>query len=153
MARVRDIDPWPHITAVAQALAQPGQPRGLFAALDRAMVATLGHRACSPSCATTRMLRSPSGSTRTRAPRTRWAAEGRPAPPPVHRRASSASGGRTSDGRRRTSAPRSATRKPSFSLGCESVLNLPVIFDGRVLGTVNMLHEAGWYDELIRRSG
>ena len=34
-----------------------------------------------------------------------------------------------------------------FSLGCESVLNLPVIFDGRVLGTVNLLHEAGWYTE------
>ena len=34
-----------------------------------------------------------------------------------------------------------------LSLGCESVLNLPVAFDGRVLGTVNLLHEAGWYDE------
>ena len=34
-----------------------------------------------------------------------------------------------------------------LSLGCESVLNLPVLFDGRVLGTVNLLHEAGWYDE------
>jgi hypothetical protein len=34
-----------------------------------------------------------------------------------------------------------------LSLGCESVLNLPVVFDGRVLGTVNFLHEAGWFDE------
>jgi len=32
-----------------------------------------------------------------------------------------------------------------LSLGCESVLNLPVVFAGRTLGTVNLLHEAGWY--------
>jgi GAF domain-containing protein len=31
------------------------------------------------------------------------------------------------------------------SLGCESVLNMPVIYDGRVLGTLNLLHEAGFY--------
>jgi hypothetical protein len=34
-----------------------------------------------------------------------------------------------------------------ISLGCESVLNLPVAYDGRVLGTLNLLHEAGWYGE------
>jgi len=33
------------------------------------------------------------------------------------------------------------------SLGCESVLNLPVGYDGQPLGTVNLLHEAGWYGE------
>ena len=32
-------------------------------------------------------------------------------------------------------------------LGCESCLNQPVIDGDRVIGTVNMLHEAGWYDE------
>ncbi len=32
------------------------------------------------------------------------------------------------------------------SLGCDSVLNLPVIADdGAVVGTVNLLHEANWY--------
>jgi hypothetical protein len=31
------------------------------------------------------------------------------------------------------------------SLGCDSVLNLPVISDGTVIGTVNLLHEAYWY--------
>jgi GAF domain-containing protein len=34
-----------------------------------------------------------------------------------------------------------------LSLGCESVLNVPVVFDGRVLGTLNLLHDAGWYGE------
>lgn len=33
------------------------------------------------------------------------------------------------------------------SLGCESVLNVPVIADGLVIGTLNLLHEAGWYHQ------
>jgi GAF domain-containing protein len=32
-----------------------------------------------------------------------------------------------------------------FGLGCESVLNLPVRFRGRNLGTLNLLHRAHWY--------
>lgn len=31
------------------------------------------------------------------------------------------------------------------SLGCESVLNLPVRWNGRTLGTLNLLHEREWY--------
>ncbi len=31
------------------------------------------------------------------------------------------------------------------SLGCESVVNLPVVFDGGVIGTVNMLDRPGHY--------
>ncbi len=33
------------------------------------------------------------------------------------------------------------------SLGCESVINVPVRWDGRSIGTINLLHEAGWYSE------
>ena len=33
------------------------------------------------------------------------------------------------------------------SLGCASVLNVPVVWDTRVLGTINLLHEAEWYDD------
>jgi hypothetical protein len=33
------------------------------------------------------------------------------------------------------------------SLGCESVLNVPVRWNGRSIGTINLLHEAGWYGE------
>lgn len=33
------------------------------------------------------------------------------------------------------------------SLGCESVLNIPVVWAGRTLGTLNLLHQAGWYEE------
>jgi hypothetical protein len=35
-----------------------------------------------------------------------------------------------------------------LSLGCASVLNVPVVWDARTLGTINLLHEAGWYDEV-----
>lgn len=31
------------------------------------------------------------------------------------------------------------------SLGCESVINVPIVVGGAVLGTINCLHEAGYY--------
>jgi len=34
-----------------------------------------------------------------------------------------------------------------WSLGCESVLNLPVRWKGQTIGTLNLLHRAGWYSE------
>ncbi|UXN73313.1 GAF domain-containing protein [Devosia sp. A8/3-2] len=41
------------------------------------------------------------------------------------------------------------------SLGCESVVNMPVILGGELVGTLNMLDVAGYYTaervELIRR--
>jgi GAF domain-containing protein len=33
------------------------------------------------------------------------------------------------------------------SLGCESVINVPIIVDGLVLGTINCLHEQGFYTD------
>jgi len=33
------------------------------------------------------------------------------------------------------------------SLGCESVVNVPIVVGGRTLGTLNCLHEAGHYTE------
>ena len=34
------------------------------------------------------------------------------------------------------------------SLGCESVLNLPVRWNGQTIGTVNLLHAANWYKDV-----
>ena len=31
------------------------------------------------------------------------------------------------------------------SLGCASVINIPVRYDGRVVGTANLLHQENWY--------
>lgn len=33
------------------------------------------------------------------------------------------------------------------SLGCESVINVPVVVQGDVIGTINCLHEAGFYTD------
>lgn len=33
------------------------------------------------------------------------------------------------------------------SLGCESVINVPIVVGGEVLGTINCLHEAGFYTD------
>lgn len=33
------------------------------------------------------------------------------------------------------------------SLGCESAINYPLRFAGRTIGSLNLLHEAGWYTE------
>lgn len=37
-----------------------------------------------------------------------------------------------------------------WSIGCESVLNIPVRSDGVTVGTLNLLDEAGWYDSSDR---
>ncbi len=33
------------------------------------------------------------------------------------------------------------------SLGCESAVNYPVRWNGKTIGTLNLLHRAGWYNE------
>ena len=35
-----------------------------------------------------------------------------------------------------------------WSLGCESIVNLPVKWNATVIGTLNLLHEAHWYDQV-----
>ena len=145
MTRARDIDPSPHIAAVVEALARAGQPHALFAALDGAIQATLGHRLFTilryhPEARESERLYTSQGAA--------YPVGGRKpvGPGPAMTRLF---------GERRPHIGRTAADiRASFpdaelilSLGCESVLNLPVLFDGRVLGTINLLHSAGWYDE------
>jgi hypothetical protein len=40
-----------------------------------------------------------------------------------------------------------------LGLGLGSVLNIPVVFDGSCLGTMNLLHQAGWYRPEDERAG
>jgi len=139
------VDAVPHLSAVAAALGAPDQPAATFVALDRALAATLGHKLFT-------ILR--------------WDAERReserlytnqPAAYPV--------GGRKPmnpttwsrqvlDERRPYVGRTAADIRAHFfdheliaSLGCASIVNLPVVWNGGVLGTLNALHEAGWYDE------
>jgi hypothetical protein len=145
VSRAPRTDPLPHLQAVAAALAQPGQPTPLWAALDRALGAVIGHRLFtvlryhpasreSERCYTNQPAAYPMGG---RKPfnETAWS--------------------RRLFGERQPYIGRSAEdiRAVFFdhaliaSLGCDSVLNLPVVHGGRVLGTLNLLHETDWYEE------
>jgi len=145
MTRTTSADPLPHLAAVAAALGRPGQPGPLFEALERAMGATLGHKLFTilryhPDLHESERIYSNQPAA--------YPVGGRK---PVRETPSTACVigqqrpyiGRTADDIRACFGDHMLI----LSLGCESALNLPVVFDGRVLGTVNLLHEAGWYDE------
>jgi len=138
-------DPAPHLAAVAAAMAQPGQPASLFAALDTAMGAAIGHKLFTvlvvhPGAGESQRYYSnmpdayPVGGRKPINP-THWFRrvldEGEPYI------------GRTYADIRDVFFDHELIR----SLGCESVLNVPVRWDGASLGTINLLHEAGWYGE------
>ena len=139
------VDAVPHLAAVAAALGAPGQPGATFVALDRALAATLGHKLFT-------ILR--------------WDAERReserlytnqPAAYPVGGRKPmnpTTWSRRVLDERRPYVGRTAADIRAHFfdheliaSLGCAAIINLRVVWNGRVLGTLNALHEAGWYDE------
>jgi hypothetical protein len=138
-------DPLAHLDTVAAAVAATDQPRSLFAALERAMGETIGHRLFtillfhpdsgeSERCWTSRPEAYPVGGRKPLNP-TPWTQHVlRELKPHICRNYEEV--------------------KSIFfdhelirSLGCESMLNLPVAFDGKPLGTINLSHEAGWYGE------
>ena len=145
MSRAARVDPRPHLDAVAAMATLPGQPQALFGALDGALRAVLGHRLFtlmryhertgeSERIYTTHPREYPVGGKKPLNP-TAWTEQ-------VLRRQQPYLG--------RTPADVASVffdHALIASLGCGSVLNLPVVWDGRVLGTINLLHEAGWYDE------
>jgi len=138
-------DPLPHLIAVARAVAEPGQPDALFAALDRAMGAVIGHKlftvlvyhgdsAESERRYTNQPAAYPVGGRKPVTPSAWTERLFRERRPYV---------GRTADDIRAVFLDHELI----LSLGCESVLNVPVTWNGRTLGTINLLHEAGWYDD------
>ncbi len=149
MSRAPVIDPRPHLAAVAAVATMPGQPDALFGALDAALGAVLGHRlftlmrlAGSPDRAgrghseriyTTHPREYPVGGRKPINP-TPWSEQ-------IFRRQQPYLG-------RTVAEVREVFPDHALiaSLGCGSVLNLPVVWDGRPLGTINLLHEEGWYD-------
>jgi hypothetical protein len=138
-------DPAPHLAAVAAAHAAPGQPEALFAALDAAMGAAIGHilftiLVIHPGAEESQRYHSnmpleyPVGG-RKPINRTDWfqrvLGDGE------------AYIGRTHEDIASVFFDHELIR----SLGCESVLNVPVRWNGRSLGTLNLLHRAAWYDQ------
>jgi hypothetical protein len=145
VSRTPAVDPRPHLAAVAAIATMPGQPGALFGALDAALGAVLGHRLFtlmryhaatgdSERLYTTHPTAYPIGGRKPLNP-TAWTDQ-------VLRRQQPYLG--------RTAADVRAVffdHALIASLGCGSVLNLPVVWNGRALGTINLLHEEGWYDE------
>lgn len=145
MSRAPRVDPRAHLDAVAAVATLPGQPQALFGALDAALGAVLGHRLFtlmryhehtgeSERIYTTHPREYPVGGRKALNP-TAWTEQ-------VLRRQQPYLG--------RTPADVAAVffdHALIASLGCGSVLNVPVVWDGRVLGTINLLHEVGWYDD------
>ena len=145
MSRAARVDPMPHLEAVARAMVDAGQPERAFRALDHAMGAVIGHKLF------TVLVHHPTSQESER----RYTNQ--PAAYPVGgRKPVTASPwterlfverrpyiGRTADDIRRVFFDHELI----LSLGCASVLNVPVVWGGRTLGTINLLHEEGWYDQ------
>ncbi|HEX3175885.1 MAG TPA: GAF domain-containing protein [Methylomirabilota bacterium] len=145
MSRGTPVDPLPHLAAVARALAAHGQPAPAFAALDRALAAALGHklftilrwhpdRAESERLYTSQPAAYPVGG-RKPLNATAWSRQVLDERRPYI--------GRTADDIRAHFFDHALIA----SLGCDSILNIPVVWNDRVLGTLNLLHEAHWYDD------
>lgn len=139
------VDALPHLGTVAAALARPGQPGATFAALDAALGAVLGHklftvlklhadRRESERLYTNQPVAYPVGG-RKPLNATAWSRQLLEERRPYI--------GRTAEDIR----AHFFDHELIASLGCASILNLPVVWDGRVLGTLNLLHEAQWYTE------
>ena len=145
MSRQGRVDPSPHLRAVATVAAAGGPAHDLIAALDAALASVLGHKLFtamayhdatgeSARVYTNQPAAYPVGGRKAMNP-TPWAKR------VIHER-------------RPYLGPTPADVKAVFydweliaALGCGSVLNLPVTRSGRLLGTLNLLHEARWYDE------
>ncbi|MET3906054.1 hypothetical protein ABID59_000375 [Bradyrhizobium sp. S3.3.6] len=144
MTRIKPkADPW--LCAVAAAQSSVDQPNALFAALDQAVKSAIGHKLF-----TILAYDDASGEAAR-------VYSNLPGPYPAGGRKRLAPGpwteavldrgeayiGRTQDDLRNVFSDHELIT----SLGCASVLNMPVRWRGRTLGSLNLLHEAGWYDE------
>jgi GAF domain-containing protein len=145
VSRQARVDPLPHLEAVARAIREAGQPESTFRALDRALGAVVGHKLF------TVLLHYP----KARESERRYTNQ--PAAYPVGGRKPVTASPWTErlfvEQRPYIGRRAHDIREVFFdhelilSLGCASVLNVPVVWDGRTLGTINLLHEAEWYDE------
>jgi len=133
----------PLLGAVAAAHGKADQPDALFAALDAALMSGIGHRlftilAYDDATGDAARLYSNLPASYPAGGRKRLAAG--PWTEAVLDRGE-AYIGRTLDDLRTVFSDHALIA----SLGCESVLNMPVRWRGRTLGSLNLLHEACWY--------
>lgn len=138
-------DPTPHLSAVAQALRGANQPHDTFAALDKAVAAAIGHKLF------TIMIHHPAlGESE------RFYTNMPDVYPTGGRKTSSAAAnmrkildhGIPHIGYTREDIIAGyADHETILALGCESIVNTPLFFNGQGIGSMNILHQANWYSE------
>ena len=135
----------PYLATIASVAAQPGQPAPLFRALDAALAAVIGHKLFT-------ILVIHPGAKESQ----RYYTNQPQAYPIGGRKPITESwwfkkvvfGGEPWIGRNYADVQAAFFDHELIrSLGCESVLNVPVRWNGHTLGTINLLHQANWYTE------
>ena len=133
----------PALDALARAHAEEAQPQAVFVAADRALAATIGHRlftilSYDPRTALATRLYSnlpdayPAGGSKALDPGPWTAAVLDRGEPYI---------GRTSADLQVVFSDHALIA----SLDCQSVLNMPIRWRGRTVGSLNLLHAAHWY--------
>ncbi|MBI3498425.1 MAG: GAF domain-containing protein [Proteobacteria bacterium] len=138
-------DPLPPLLEAVASLGLPGQPEPLYGALDRALGQAIGHL-----LVTFLVVDEPRGEVQR-------VYSSNPTAYPVGGRKPlrTTEWGEQVILRRQTYIGRNAAdivrdfpdHALILSLGLASILNVPVVHDGRCLGTANLLHREGWYRE------
>ncbi|HZP37565.1 MAG TPA: GAF domain-containing protein [Methylomirabilota bacterium] len=145
MSRQPPTDPLPHLLSVARAMRERGRAETALATLDAAMGATLGHKLFT--CLLHHPAARESERRYTNAPAAYPVGGRKPVPDSAWARRLFVDRepyvGYTADDIREVFFDHALIA----SLGCASVLNLPVVHAGRTLGVLNLLHEARWYDD------
>lgn len=144
-----DTDAAAVFAACTAALAEPGQPAPIYTALSRAAQALVGHRLC------TAMILDLDAGEAGEAART-WSNQ--PEAYPVGGRKPlgrmTGWGRHVIEGRQPWLGRTAQDIRWAFfdhelivSLGCGAAINVPVLYDGRILGTLNILDAEHAYDE------
>ncbi len=138
-------DPWPALRELADAARGAGQPDALFAAAERIMDRTFGHKLF-----TILEVREDQGYLErlyTNRPEA-YPLMGRkpltktPFVQKLFERGEPNLGQNADDIRRDF-----PDHETLLGLGCESIMNLRIMYDGTVMGSMNVLHEANYFDE------
>lgn len=131
------------LASVVAATAAPGQPQALFAALDQVMGATIGHKLFTilvihPGAKESQRYYSNMPDS--------YPIGGRKPINPTHWFNTVLGEGVPYIGYNYADiSDVFYDHELIRSLGCESVLNVPVRWNGTSIGTINLLHERGWY--------
>ncbi len=138
-------DPMPTLAAVLQAQRSPDQPAASFAAIDKAVAAAIGHTLF------TILIHHPALNESERF------YTNMPDAYPVGGRKTTSTAplmklilgeGKPYIGYTRDDIVANfGDHELILSLGCESVLNMPLVWNGQAIGSMNLLHRANYYSE------